>query len=49
MIRKEIIGFFHEGLTLYFLGSPGSKIANIKRSPRVSAFIYEQPMDHFVV
>jgi len=47
--RATALEFFHEGLTLYILGGPGSKIANIKRNPRVSAFIYEQPMDHSVV
>ena len=44
--RATALEFFNEGLTLYILGVPGGKIANIKRNPRVSAFIYEQPMDH---
>jgi len=44
--RATALEFFNEGLTLYILGGPGGKIANIKRNPRVSAFIYEQPMDH---
>jgi len=44
--RATALEFFNEGLTLYVLGVPGGKIANIKRNPRVSAFIYEQPMDH---
>jgi len=47
--RATALEFFHEGLTLYILGGPGGKIANIKRNPRVSAFIYQQPMDHSVV
>jgi len=46
MPRATALEFFNEGLTLYILGVPGAKIANIKRNPRVSAFIYEQPMDH---
>ena len=46
MPRATALEFFNEGLTLYVLGVPGGKIANIKRNPRVSAFIYEQPMDH---
>ena len=44
--RATALEFFNEGLTLYILGGPGSKIANIKRNPRVSACIYEQPLDH---
>ena len=44
--RATALEFFNEGLTLYVLGVPGGKIANVKRNPRVSAFIYEQPMDH---
>jgi hypothetical protein len=44
--RATALEFFNEGLTLYILGVPGGKIANIKRNPRVSAFIYQQPMDH---
>jgi len=44
--RATALEFFNEGLTLYVLGVPGGKIANIKRNPRVSAFIYEQPMNH---
>jgi hypothetical protein len=44
--RATALEFFTEGLTLYILGGPGGKIANIRRNPRVSAFIYEQPMDH---
>jgi len=46
MPRATALEFFNEGLSLYILGVPGGKIANIKRNPRVSAFIYEQPMDH---
>ena len=44
--RATALEFFNEGLSLYILGGPGAKIANIKRNPRVSAFIYEQPLDH---
>jgi len=44
--RATALEFFHEGLMLYILGSPGVKIANIKRNPQVSAYIYEQPLDH---
>lgn len=44
--RATALEFFNEGLNLYILGGPGTKIANIKRNPRVSAFIYEQPLDH---
>ncbi len=46
MPRATALEFFNEGLNLYILGGPGTKIANIKRNPRVSAFIYEQPLDH---
>lgn len=44
--RATALEFFNEGLTLYILGGPGGKIANIRRNPKVSAFIYEQPLDH---
>ena len=44
--RATALEFFNEGLNLFILGGPGTKIANIKRNPRVSAFIYEQPLDH---
>ena len=47
--RATALEFFNEGLTLYILGVPGGKIANIKRNKNVSAFIYEQPMDHSVL
>lgn len=47
--RATALEFFHEGLTLYILGVPGGKIANIQRNPNVSAFIYEQPMNHSVL
>jgi nitroimidazol reductase NimA-like FMN-containing flavoprotein (pyridoxamine 5'-phosphate oxidase superfamily) len=49
MPRATALEFFHEGLNLYILGVPGGKIANIKRNKNVSAFIYEQPMDHSVL
>ncbi len=44
--RATALEFFNEGLTLYILGGPGGKIANIRRNPKISAFIYEQPLDH---
>jgi len=44
--RATALEFFNEGLMLYILGGPGGKIANIRRNPKVSAFIYEQPLDH---
>lgn len=47
--RATVLEFFHEGLTLWALGVPGGKIANLRRNGRVSAVIYEQPMDHTLV
>lgn len=47
--RATPLEFFNEGLTLYIFAEPGGKIANIKRNPRVSAAIYQQPLDHTVV
>ncbi len=47
--RATPLEFFNEGLTLYIFGEGGGKIANIKRNPRVSAAIYQQPMKHNVV
>lgn len=47
--RATALEFFHEGLSLYILGVPGGKIGNIRRNPSVSAFIYDQPMDHRVL
>ena len=47
--RATTLEFFNEGLTLYIFAEPGGKIANIKRNPRVSAAIYQQPLDHAVV
>jgi len=44
--RATTLEFFNEGLTIYILGEPGGKIANIKRNPIVSAVVYEQPLDH---
>ena len=46
--RATALEFYNEGLNLYILGGPGGKIANIRRNPNVSAFIYEQPLDHSV-
>ncbi len=47
--RATPLEFFNEGLTLYIFAEPGGKISNIKRNPRVSAAIYQQPLDHSVV
>jgi len=44
--RATVLEFFNEGLTIYIYGEPGGKIANIRRNPRVSAVVYEQPLDH---
>ncbi len=44
--RATTLEFFNEGLTIYILGEPGGKIANIKRNPVVSAVVYEQPLKH---
>jgi hypothetical protein len=44
--RATTLDFFNEGLTLYIFGEPGGKIANIRANPKVSAAIYEQPLDH---
>ena len=46
--RATTLEFFNEGLTLYVFAEPGGKIANIKRNPRVSAAIYQQPLDHTI-
>ncbi len=48
MPRATALEFFHVGMDIYILGVPGGKIANIKRNPNVSAFIYQQPMNHAV-
>ena len=44
--RATVLEFFNEGMTIYIYGEPGGKIANIRRNPRVSAVVYEQPLDH---
>jgi nitroimidazol reductase NimA-like FMN-containing flavoprotein (pyridoxamine 5'-phosphate oxidase superfamily) len=44
--RATPLEFFNEGLTLYIFGEPGGKIGNIRRNQKVSAAIYEQPLDH---
>lgn len=44
--RATVLEFFNEGLTIYIFGEPGGKIANIKRNVKVSAAVYEQPLDH---
>ena len=48
MPRATALEFFHEDVIIYILGVPGGKVANIRRNQNVSAFIYEQPMDHAV-
>lgn len=44
--RATVLEFFNEGMTIYIYGEPGGKIANLKRNPRVSAVVYEQPLNH---
>jgi len=44
--RATVLEFFNEGMNLYIFGEPGAKIGNIRRNPRVSAMVYEQPLDH---
>lgn len=44
--RATVLEFFNEGLTIYIFGEPGGKIANLKRNPKASAVVYEQPLDH---
>ena len=44
--RATALDFFNEAMTIYIFGEPGGKIANIKRNPKVSAYVYEQPLDH---
>jgi hypothetical protein len=44
--RATTLDFFNEGMTLYILGEPGGKIANVRVNPKVSAAIYQQPLDH---
>jgi len=44
--RATVLEYFNESMTLYIYGEPGKKIANIKRNPKVSAVVYEQPLDH---
>ncbi len=44
--RATVLEFFHEGLTIYIFGEPGGKIANLRRNPKVSAVVYEQPLNH---
>lgn len=44
--RATVLEFFNEGMTLYIFAEPGGKIANIRRNAKVSAVIYEQPLDH---
>jgi hypothetical protein len=44
--RATVLEFFNEGLTIYIFGEPGGKIANLRRNTKVSAVVYEQPLDH---
>ncbi len=44
--RATVLEFFNEGMTIYVFAEPGGKIGNIKRNPKVSAVVYEQPLDH---
>ena len=44
--RATPLEFFNEGLNIYIIGEPGGKIANLRKNPKVSAAIYEQPLDH---
>jgi hypothetical protein len=44
--RATVLEFFNEGLTIYIFGEPGGKIANLRRNPKASAVVYEQPLDH---
>jgi pyridoxine/pyridoxamine 5'-phosphate oxidase len=44
--RATVLEFFNEGLFIYIFGEPGGKIANLKRNPKASAVVYEQPLDH---
>jgi nitroimidazol reductase NimA-like FMN-containing flavoprotein (pyridoxamine 5'-phosphate oxidase superfamily) len=44
--RATVVEFFNDGMTLYVFGEPGGKIKNIKRNKKVSAVVYEQPLDH---
>ncbi len=44
--RATVLEYFNDGMTIYIYGEPGGKIANIKRNPKVSAVVYEQPLDH---
>lgn len=44
--RATVLEFFNEGMTIYIFGEPGKKIANLRSNQRVSAVVYEQPLDH---
>lgn len=44
--RATVLEYFNEGMSIYIYGEPGGKIANIRRNPKVSAVVYEQPLDH---
>jgi len=43
--RVTPIDLYNEGLTVWIVGDPGGKIANIMRNPKVSVGVYE-PVDH---
>ena len=44
--RATVLEYFNESMTIYIYGEPGRKINNIKDNPKVSAVVYEQPLDH---
>jgi len=45
--RVTPVDFFNEGMTIWIVGEPGGKIANIMRNPKVALGIYE-PVNHSV-
>ena len=45
--RVTPIDLYNDGLTIWLLGEPGGKIANIMRNPNVSIGVYE-PVDHSI-
>jgi hypothetical protein len=45
--RVTPIDLYNDGLTIWLLGDPGGKIANIMRNPNVSIGVYE-PVDHSI-
>jgi len=43
--RVTPVDFFNKGMTIWIVGEPGGKIANIMKNPKVALGIYE-PVDH---